>query len=190
MEKYIKLIKKNWSELKKLPKLYVEDIIKVDEPMRMYLYACYGYLEMLNNYDFAQLSITINENNDNLLLLAAYFLNIELIEYLENMGLNINYTNNNGLNTYLIAVMLENIEFMEYLKNKYINIYHKDKYNDNAYLYAIRIGNFKVIKYLEKNGFYYYQQNIVNNTDNNAVFFAVCYGHLKIVKHLEKKGVF
>ena len=83
MERYESLIRTNWRELKKLPKLSVEDIAKVDEPMIMYLYAFYGHLDIMDTYDFDQLSITINEQNDNLILISVYFENIELLEYLE-----------------------------------------------------------------------------------------------------------
>ncbi len=55
MKTYIKLIKENWKKLSKLPKLFAEDIAKVNEPEKMYLYAFYGYLDILYTYNIEQL---------------------------------------------------------------------------------------------------------------------------------------
>ncbi len=81
MEVYIRLINSSLIQLSKLPKLYVEDIAKVKEPERMYLYAFYGYLDILYTYNIEQLSLKLINGND-LFLFAIYKSTFELIESL------------------------------------------------------------------------------------------------------------
>ncbi len=116
MNVYIYSIKYYWEQLSKLPKLSVKDIAKVDEPIRMYCYACYGYLEMLNNYDFSQLSLKFSSNGNNLLFMAAYFGNIKLIKYLVIRGFNIYLKNNYNENVFLKALYNKdvNIKTLKY----------------------------------------------------------------------------
>ena len=156
MEAYIKNIKYSWYNLTKLPKLNRTDISKVDEPMRMYLYAFYGYFNMLNKYNLAQLSITLNLNEDNLMLLAIFIKrnNIKLIEYLESRGLDIHYKSRDNINTYLCAIQMNNIKLINYLENKGIHIYINCN-NLTSYEFAIRYSlkynNLRIVKKINKN---------------------------------------
>ncbi len=156
MEAYIKNIKYSWYNLTKLPKLNRTDIAKVNEPMRMYLYAFYGYFNMLNKYNLEQLSITINYPGDNLMLLAIYIKknNIKLIEYLESQGLDIHYKNKDNLNTYLCAIQMNKIKLIHYLENRGINIYIIFNMLTSykfAIKYSLKYNNLRIVKKINKN---------------------------------------
>ena len=184
MERYELLIKTSWSKLKKLPKLSVEDIAKVKEPVRMYLYAFYGHLDIMDTYDFDQLSIKINEKNDNLFLMAVYSENIELLKYLESRGLDINYKNKINWNAYICAVKINNIKIMDYLESRGIDIHILDNNGNNAYLDAIKIGDTKLLEYLKNRGI---DIHILDKNGNNAYLLAAKYGNTLVMDYLKIK---
>ena len=170
---YISHLKYSWYYLIKLPKLNLRDIAKVDEPMRMYFYAYYGYFNMLNKYNSAQLSIKINDNGDNLMLLAIYIErnNIKLIEYLESRGFDIHYKIKNNNNIYLCAIYKGNIKLIKYLENRGLNKYleYKDIFNNinNSYEFAIMYEHLRIAKKLNKDENYNINYNYLKNRTNN-----------------------
>jgi ankyrin repeat protein len=182
MKTYIKLIKEDWKELSKLPKLSAEDIAKVNEPERMYLYAFNGYFEILYTYKIDQLSLKINKENDNLFLLAICKNNFELIEYLIANGFDIHYKNNYGSNAYLYAALNGHIETLKYLESRGLDIHLKNIYGSNAYLLAAYNCNIETLKHLESCGVYIH---LINNDGANAYLLAAYNGHIEILKHLE-----
>jgi ankyrin repeat protein len=142
MEVYIRLIKGSLIQLSKLPKLYVEDIAKVDEPERMYLYAFYGYLEILYTYNIEQLSLKLIKGND-LFILAIYKSNFELIEYLIANGFDIHNKYSYGCNVYLLASCFNNIKLMEYLESHGLDVHSTNQCGSTAYLLAVYNGHIK-----------------------------------------------
>ena len=119
MDEYIDYIKNYWKKLKEKPKLEISEIETIkDEICRMYLYCFYGYFDKLYTYNIDMLSQVINKEKDNLYFLSAYMSYIEFMEYLENIGIDINIKNSYGMNSYLLACREGQIEVMKYLEKK------------------------------------------------------------------------
>jgi hypothetical protein len=117
IDKYIKNLHNSWKKLSKLPILSPIQINELnsnnalscecklsDEIIKMYLYCFYNYPEFYT-YDISKLNQPINEHNDNLYLIAAYKGHIDIMEYLESKGFDINIKNNDGKNAYLMAAI-------------------------------------------------------------------------------------
>ena len=127
MDKYIFYLKNAYSELNLLPKLSIKDILKYKEPYKMFLLFYYGYSSMYKIYKLEELNRCINNNGNNVYLIANYKGNIKLMKKLEKKGINIysknvggnNFLNKNYLwpNYYKIAPYV--IKNMNYKLNKY-----------------------------------------------------------------------
>ena len=87
---------------------------------KILLLAFFGFYDDVLNYDIALLKNVRNTDNDNLYLIASYNGQIEVMEYLEKKGFDINIIDKNGSNAYLLASLNGQIEVMEYLKDKII----------------------------------------------------------------------
>jgi ankyrin repeat protein len=180
---YILNIKESWKSLKKLPKLSQEQIKLIpDDLVQMYLYAFYFYPEIYT-YSLEKLKRFINSSNDSLCLLGSHNGFIELLEYLEGKGFDINYKNNYGFNAYLVASSEGQIKVMEYLESKGFNIHYKNYYEENAYSLASYNGKIKVIKYLDSKGF---DINSTNTNGTNAYLLAV--DSVNILKYYDTKN--
>jgi|694.fasta_scaffold00943_26 hypothetical protein len=106
------------SYLKQYPKLNIYQIDNIREPERKLLYAYYGYIAPLDNYNDLELNTPI-----------------------------IRYTNNK-VNVYLIAIMTKNLKMIKYLDSRNININNIKLYDhSNIYLYAIYNGYIKIVEY-------------------------------------------
>jgi ankyrin repeat protein len=183
---HIYSINYNWGELPELPKLSMEDIAKVDEPVQMYLYAYYNHFGIMRKYNLNEL-IKTNHIGDNLLLMAAYFGNIKLIKYLIIRGINIYFKNYYNENLFLRALYNKdvNIKTLQYLESIGVNIYSLNINKANAYLAMVDKSNIKILKYLETRNFNIYLKNKYNQT---AYKIAIHRNNLKIIKHLESRG--
>ena len=184
---YLYNITNGWKMLKEMPKLKAKDISNYDEPYRMYLYTYYGYIKELRKYDLESLSLIINDNNDNLFLLAAYVGNIKIMKYLESVGVNINHKNVYKLSAYLTAVYNGNIKSMKYLEQNGADIHHIDYQKCNAYLFAVEQNNLKIMKYLESRGL---NIHLIDRIGLNAYLITgFCNVDIKIMKYLENIGI-
>ncbi len=148
------------SELKKLPKLSIKNILKYEEPYKMTLLFFYGYSSMYKKYELVDLNRYINKWV-NLFLFLVYCQNINEIKYLVSKGVDINkFDNDLGLNAYLIAAYTCNIKIIKYLESIGINIHKKTLMGNNAYLIATGRGHIELMKYFEKKGINIYSKNI------------------------------
>lgn len=80
--------------------------------------------EKEDDFDYEQLFDPITMFDyaiENVYLMAVRIGNIEIIEHLEEIGLNINSVNNGGANAYAVAIHSGNIELIKYIRTKKIN---------------------------------------------------------------------
>jgi ankyrin repeat protein len=188
MDIYISNIRYNWESLAKLPTLTQEDIAKVNEPERMYLYVYYGYLNELRNYSPTQIKTLIGTNN--IFLLAAFRNNLNIMKYLYTKLNNkfIRYNNKDGMNAYFVASSYGHIKIIKYLDSKNYKIKRHNSFYNNSYLLAILSGNLKLIKYFENSDRIRNTIYKINKLGYNPYLQAIKTGNLKIIKYLENSG--
>jgi predicted Fe-Mo cluster-binding NifX family protein len=191
---YINYICNDWSKLKYLPKLELEEIEKLtDDIIKMYLFCYYMYFDQLDKYDLLNLKMPINKNNDNLYLMASFGGHVEVMEYLENKGVDTTIKNNHGNNAYLMASQGGQIKVMKYLEMKGFDINVENNYGSNAYSLAYKKGHSKVIEYLEnkkykKNITEIHNDCIVCMSNNNDKYISCKFMHDIHVECQKKSG--
>lgn len=188
--KHIKSIKDNWYKLPKLPKLSIDEIFSLNEPLKMAF--LYYYAPMRNNepqmlnhlysYTLLDLNSSINRYNDTLYLLIAFRGNIKLLKYLKLCGVETTSKNIQGDNAIFFAIYGGHIKTIKYLKSQGFDINMINNAGENALLIAVAGGHLKTLKYLESRGL---NINIKNFDGENAYFIAAQYGHIKIMKYLD-----
>jgi hypothetical protein len=90
-----------------------------------------------------------DKNNNNAILLACQYDNVELIKYLIDINIDINAVNSQQMNAYLLAAKYNNIKLIKYFTNK-LNINKVNIYGYNAYIIASLNGNTNIMNYLNK----------------------------------------
>ena len=116
------------SDLYRLSKLEALSIYRINEIVdsvaKMYLYAYYGYLDYIETYSCDKLNVKVNKLN-NLYLVATAGGQKDIMEYLEERGLDRYCRTIYGENAYLTAAYCGNKQIMEYLERKSLDIYCK-----------------------------------------------------------------
>ena len=186
MDIYSDCLKNDWSQLKSLPVLTVEQIKECDDDcIRMYLYCFYNYPEFYNYKKKKLLNRCININKENLLLYSAFIGNIQQFEYLESNNLNIQYTNKDNFNVYLMAAKNGQLEFIKHIITKNISKDIVDKMEHlNVYLMAVKYGHIDVVKFLETTDINTNSKGIYGDT---AYLVASYSGHVDLLKYLGNK---
>jgi ankyrin repeat protein len=163
----------------------------------MYI-CCFFSLPQLYEYTKKrQYSRFINENKDNLLLVASYASTPCFVEYIIcKLGFDYHYTNNLGQNAILIACKAGNFDVIQYLYTimPRTEWFLHDDYGYNALHYASMSGNVKTVEFLLnvlhfKKDIYTHPSIIQTTTQLNYEFtqplhLATKYGYLEIVKIL------
>ncbi|XP_062619034.1 putative ankyrin repeat protein RF_0381 [Saccostrea cucullata] len=95
----------------------------------------------------------INDNGWNVTLFAAKEGNVEILELLEQNGVDLTYKNENGSNILHIACMQSKFEMCQYIIQHYPDMLHQVDYNGwNVALYAAQGGNVEVLQHLAQKG--------------------------------------
>jgi ankyrin repeat protein len=179
-QQYIQNIKGDWNLLRYYPKLSQEEIkLTPDELVKMYLYAFYFYPEIYT-YSLDKLKISINSSGFSLYLLGCSNGWIELLEYLETKGFDVNYFDKHGDNGYMYATFYQQLNVIKHLDSKgnFINIKRRTGYN--AYFVAIQKNNIIILKYFDM------KHNFAKITDKGETVqkFSINNSSLSAIKYL------
>lgn len=178
---YLLKYEHNWNFLDELGTISFDEIATYEEPVKMYLYAYFGYKEHIKkNYNSQPILEYIDGELCNFMFFCIYINDIDLLKF----NIDINYYDRYGDNAYLKAAYYGKIKIMKYLETIGFDIKYHNFNNRDAYHHSIIGGKFKVMKYLINKGI----TTSIDYMGNNDFSLAIKMGNIKILTYLVNIG--
>lgn len=181
---HLKYIRDNvdFKKLKLLSSISFDEICSYGEPYKLLFLIYYGHIDYIKNtYTLKNIEEATHMYMTAFYKVIIYNNDINFLEYLINIGVDIDYIGYRGDNIYFIAAMYGKIKIMKYLENIDFDINYKNIWGDNAYLIAVRNNRLNTMKYLTKRGI---NTNLINQNYDNDFTLSLRFYKLKIIKYL------
>jgi ankyrin repeat protein len=186
---YIHYICFDWNKLKKLPKPSIKKIKSItNNTVKMFLFAFYNH-NRIYRYNSVDLQKYINIHQDNLYLLASWLGNLNLMNFLEYNGLDINHTTTYGFSALFYATLQKNIDVIQYLLKKGLlcNLQNIDGISPLSW--AIQNNCDEIVKYMNETKYndiifreHKDEECLICFISNNDTYIKCNYSH---IYHLE-----
>jgi hypothetical protein len=182
---YLLKYEHNWGYLDELGIISFDEIATYEEPVKMYLYAYFGYKEHIKkNYNLQHILGYIDGELCNFMFFCIYINDINLLKWIKTCGFDINYYDSFGDNAYLEAAYYGKIKIMKYLESIEHDVKHRNFNNSDAYLISIMGKKLKVMKYLINKGI----TSSIDYMGLNDFSLALISGNIKILTYLVNIG--
>ena len=128
----------------------------------------------------------VSKYGNNCLVVASNFGHIDIVEYLIEIGFDMNWRNEaDGFNAILVASEKGHLEIVKYLDSIGCDINSKTNTNANCIYLASLHGHLDTVKYLISCGV---DPNEKDDNGFNAILVASYAGHLEVIKYLLMNG--
>lgn len=154
----------------KLTQLNIESISNVN--IKIVLYTYYEFYEELKKFSSTQINDIKSKYNISVFIIACKIGNIEIIKYLNEIGINIREDLDEANEAIYLVIENGNLEIIKYLKEIGFDIFNTT-YSDfihNSFLLAASFGQIEIMIYLKENGI---DVDAVKENDGNNALLAV-----------------
>lgn len=143
----------------------------------------YGDLKSVKQYVEINKNVldTLNSHNHSLLILAAYYEQLPIVEYISSKAKNLNHNSGDGT-ALAAAVVKNNLEVIMILLNHKVDVNLADVKGISPLMYAIIFQNIKVIKLLIEHGA---DKKQTDNSGKSCFEYAILSGNQQIINLLK-----
>ena len=124
-------------------------------------------------------SLGQDEYSNNLVHLAAKSGHIELLQWSEQQGIDLDGINNHGRNALFLAASRGHLPAVQWLHTRSVNLHQVDKNGDNALDAAVRANHFDVVRWL-------HGENVAMQHEENVLHWANYFCNLDVLQWLSQ----